>query len=323
MDWDGFGGGLELSDRSELTDTEVVAQVIYSPGRMDCLASPAASLTTAFEACYSALAGKGVGTFETLRIVQDLPSDSTTVRMRLKPEQADELQLTFLARGTLTILGWLATASPQLPDLARAIQVLANGTLPEGIRAPAQADLIRAVAAIQELRTAIPNAESIKVVMHRGAADFDLSAAELDLGSLLAKTLLRSPDGEMILIVEEPDYSRSGRWGLRHGSQRLEAKCDSGAIVDAFYRRAIDIRPGDALRCRVRIDRSYDSDNELLSEDLSIVEIVGIVSDETGKLPAIIEAQPATEFRRGNEDGNVIELEGDFGILTLREIPIN
>ena len=63
MDWDGFGGGLELSDRSELTDTEVVAQVIYSPGEMDCLASPAGSLAIAFEACYSALAGTGVGAF--------------------------------------------------------------------------------------------------------------------------------------------------------------------------------------------------------------------------------------------------------------------
>jgi hypothetical protein len=345
MKVDGFDGGLELSDRSDLNDTDVVAQVIHAPGKMAGFGFQTSSFATAFEACYAALAGFSVGSFEPLRIIQDLAGESTTLWMRLEPSgpelrpgTADDLRLTFLARGTLTILGWLATPAPEMPDLCRAIHVLANGTLPPKSRVPTQHDLVTAVAALQDLKAALPDVETVKVILHRGAADFDIQAPPLDLDALLRKTLLKSAEGEMILIVEEPDYARSGKWSLRHGTQRVEARCDSGPIVDAFYRRSLDIRPGDALRCRVRIDRSYDFDNELLSEKLNIVEIVGILSEEVGELPVKFEAQepPARDPEPRDQpdrtvtghvvsdDENILEqLEGEFGVLTLREIPIN
>lgn len=331
----GFDGRLELSDESELADTDIVAQVMYEPGTMDANELQVGCFEAAFQTCYSSLAGASIPGFETIRIIQDIKHGSTAVWLRLKASPtgltsyqnyADEMHLKFLARGTLTILGWLDTAAPEMSDLCRAIQALANGTLPVTTPVPTQRDLVRAVAALQVLKTSISNARTVKVLTHRGAADLDMQAPSLDLDMLVRKPLLKSSDGEMILIVEEPDYLRTGKWRLRHGTQHLEVKCDPGAIIDGFYRRTIDIRPGDALHCCVRVNRSYGSDNELLSEQLTIIRILEILSDDLLGTPTAVAVQEDHNEDSGPsaEQNRVLEqVEGAFGVLTLRQIPIN
>ena len=44
-----------------------------------------------------------------------------------------------------------------------------------------------------------------------------------------------------------------------------------------FQGRKIDIRPGDALRCKARIEMAYGFDNELIAERYFIEEVLAIV----------------------------------------------
>ena len=83
----------------------------------------------------------------------------------------------------------------------------------------------------------------------------------------------------------------AGQWQLKHGDTRTIAYCDPGTLLDRFYRRELDIRPGDALRCRVDFETSYGPDHEVLSERYRIVEI--------------LEVLPAARNEGGSEAGHV------------------
>ncbi|HKP26247.1 MAG TPA: hypothetical protein VJV39_20435, partial [Dongiaceae bacterium] len=50
-----------------------------------------------------------------------------------------------------------------------------------------------------------------------------------------------------------------------------------GTLLDRFYRRELDIRPGDALRCRVDIETAYAPDHEVLAERYRISEILEVL----------------------------------------------
>ena len=81
----------------------------------------------------------------------------------------------------------------------------------------------------------------------------------------------------MIFVVEMPDYQATGQWQLKHGDTRTIAYCESGTLLDKFYKRELDIRPGDALRCKVDLETLYGPDHEVLTERYRIVEIIEVL----------------------------------------------
>jgi hypothetical protein len=100
-----------------------------------------------------------------------------------------------------------------------------------------------------------------------------------------------------------PDYQGSREWKLKHGETRTIAHCEPGTLLDKFYKRDLDIRPGDALRCRVDFETSYGPDHEVLSERYRIVEILEVLpavrqsSEPAGSRPERApEHEPAEEF---------------------------
>lgn len=319
----------ELPDRPMLTDLDVVAQIVFASGRLpdDFLIG---RLEDALRQCYAALAGQPVGNFETRREIRDVGSGSIIVWFRFNLESARNPSvttpdLTVLNRGTLTILRWLAVPSPQLADLSRAIQVLVHDTFPGEAPMPSQRHIISAVASLQELQESIPDAGMIKFALHCGAAELPLGKAGINLDVLVGKAVMNGV-GEMILIVDRPDYARKGSWEFRHGQENIRAVCEPDPIVEGFHRRSVDIRPGDALRCRVRVERSYSADNMLLSEQFAVEEILAILSDDFTSPPSALEVtqEPRFSIAGDQSDDRIIErIEGDFGTLTLREIPVN
>jgi hypothetical protein len=88
----------------------------------------------------------------------------------------------------------------------------------------------------------------------------------------------------MIFVVEMPDYQAAGEWRLKHGDTHTIAYCEAGTLLDKFYRRELDIRPGDALRCKVDFETSYGPDHEVLAERYRIVEIIEVLPGD-GELP--------------------------------------
>ena len=55
-------------------------------------------------------------------------------------------------------------------------------------------------------------------------------------------------------------------WDFRYGNNSISARIEHVEWLGEFQKRRADVRPGDALRCRVRIEALYDHDNELMSE---------------------------------------------------------
>jgi hypothetical protein len=96
-----------------------------------------------------------------------------------------------------------------------------------------------------------------------------------------------------------PDYQASGQWQLKHGETRTTAIAEPGTLLDKFYRRELDIRPGDALRCKVDFETSYGPDHEVLAERSRITEILEVLpASRAGdsELPgAPATAEPARE----------------------------
>ena len=72
-------------------------------------------------------------------------------------------------------------------------------------------------------------------------------------------------------------------------------------------RRELDVRPGDALRCRVDFETSYGPDHEVLAERYRIVEILEVLpaSRSDGEL-----ATPRPDRARARQGAEELETAG-------------
>ena len=98
-----------------------------------------------------------------------------------------------------------------------------------------------------------------------------------DPRALLLSRKLVNHSADMIFVVEMPDYQGSGEWKLKHGDVRTTAVSEPGTLLDKFYRRELDVRPGDGLRCKVDFETLYGPDHEVLAERYRIVEILEVL----------------------------------------------
>ena len=95
----------------------------------------------------------------------------------------------------------------------------------------------------------------------------------------------------MVLVVRKPNYLGSRMWGFRHGSRPLSARIEDEAWLQGFQARRIEVRPGDAIRCRARIETAYGHDNELITER-HFIEQVHEVLENRYKQQTLINLNP-------------------------------
>ena len=179
--------------------------------------------------------------------------------------------LNLCARGTLAMLAWMdAPSALPLSDLQLAIKVLIEGTSiggPTGLAAPASAELIGAITAWQKAKDILYFVDRARLITKHGSADLDLERRIEDPKALLVDRTLVNPATDIIFVIELPDYDCTGQWRLKHGETHVTATCAPGTLLDRFYSRELDLRPGDALHCRVEFGTSYGPDHEVISED--------------------------------------------------------
>lgn len=283
---------------AELTDSDLVIEVVANSGaHRSPEVAQARRLQEAVEASYRALAGSVSVQVETVAVLEEVARRSLS--LWLKPRTAgaaateeESSLLKFLARGTLAIIAWLdGSTTHQLADLQQAIRVLAWGTSVTTSAhpvLPSSADLVSAVTAWQKAKTNLAAGSSVRISTNNGSVDLDLAKNVAEPGALLQARKLVNHSADMIFVVEMPDYQATGQWQLKHGGTHTVAYCEPGTMLDKFYRRELDIRPGDALRCRVDFETSYGPDHEVLTERYRIIEILEV-------LPAVrAEAQPGS-----------------------------
>ena len=283
---------------AELTDSDVVVEVVAAIGmRRATDVAPLQRVADAVEASYQALAGGMPVKLETVASLDEITKHSRSLWLRAKVDgdgalhdSGDASMLKFLARGTLAIIAWMDGSSTlQLADLQQAIRVLAWGTSitttsqPE---LPSSADLVNAISAWQQAKQGFGAGDRVRIITSNGSTNLDPTKTIVEPRALLQARKLNH-SAEMIFVVEMPDYQSSGQWVLKHGGTRTTAVAEPGTLLDRFYNRELDIRPGDALRCRVDIETAYAPDHEVLAERYRIVEILEV-------LPASRPENPAT-----------------------------
>lgn len=283
----------------ELGDGDVVVEVTgAAAGRVPDIAH-VRMLQHSIDASYRALAGSTPVEIETRAVVEEISKQSRSVWLRAQAG-GDASLLKFLARGTLAIIAWMdGSPTLQLADLQQAIRVLAWGTsitTTAHPMLPSSADLVSAIAAWQKAKNALADGNTVRIVTSNGSAELDLSKKIADPRTLLQARKLVNHSADMIFVVEMPDYQASGQWHLKHGETRTVAVAESGTLLDKFYRRELDIRPGDALRCKVDLETSYGPDHEVLSERYRIVEVLEILP--AARAADVQPLQPSPEPQR-------------------------
>jgi hypothetical protein len=274
---------------AELSDSDLVIEISSSEsGRQTLENGPVKGLREAVEASYRALAGELPVALETVAILEEVAKRNLSVWLRVHragdgalSDSSDGSLLKFLARGTLAIIAWMDGSSTlQLADLQQAIRVLAWGTSITTTAQPAlpsSSALVDAVSAWQNAKASLNPSDNVRIVTNTGAAKLDLTKKIDEPRALLLSRKLVNHSADIIFVVEMPDYQGSGQWLLKHGGTRTTAVAEPGTLLDRFYRRELDIRPGDALRCKVDLETSYGPDHEVLSERYRILEIVEVL----------------------------------------------
>jgi hypothetical protein len=272
---------------AELTDSDVVIEVVTSAAaRRPAEIVQVERFQDAVEASYRALAGLVPLQFETVAVLEEVARRSLSSWLRVRTANpaagGDEASLLkFLARGMLAIIAWMdGSATHELSDLQKAIRVLAWGTsitTTAQPMLPSSADLVSAIIAWQKAKAGVTAGASVRISTNNGSAALDLGKTIPEPRALLQARKLVNHSADMIFVVEMPDYQATGQWQLKHGGTRTLAHCEPGTLLDRFYRRELDIRPGDALRCRVDFETSYGPDHEVLSERYRIIEILEVL----------------------------------------------
>ena len=283
---------------AELTDSDLVIEVAASPAARKAPELKRAELIEdAVETSYRALAGSIQVQLETVAVLEEVAKRSLSLWLRVQTgggegEASDASLLKFLARGTLAIIAWMdGSPTLQLADLQQAIRVLAWGTSITTTAhpvLPSSSELVEAITVWQKAKSALGAGDSVRIVTNNGSAELDLSKRIADPRTLLLARKLVNHSADMIFVVEMPDYQASRQWPLKHGDTKTVAYCEPGTLLDKFYRRELDIRPGDALRCKVDFETSYGPDHEVLAERYRIVEILEVLpaSRSEGEIPA-------------------------------------
>jgi hypothetical protein len=286
----------EIQDRAafsdlieELTDSDLVIEVAASAGaRKAPDLKRAQRIEDAVETSYRALAGSIPVQLETVAVLEEVAKRSLSLWLRVQTqsggsegEASDASLLKFLARGTLAIIAWMdGSPTLQLADLQQAIRVLAWGTSITTTAhpvLPSSAELVDAISAWQRAKGAMGAGDSVRIITNNGSSELDLTKRIADPRTLLLARKLVNHSADLIFVVEMPDYQASRQWRLKHGETRTVAYCEPGTLLDKFYRRELDIRPGDALRCKVDFETSYGPDHEVLAERYRIVEILEVL----------------------------------------------
>jgi len=224
------------------------------------------------------------------------PIAATTERLLVNAERATS-EAASVRISCVTVAD--GSSTHQLADLQQAIRVLAWGTSVTTSAQPvlpSSADLVSAIAAWQKAKSGLTAGSSVRISTNNGSVELDLGKAISDPRSLLQARKLVNHSAEMIFVVEMPDYQATGQWQLKHGGTRSLAYSEPGNLLDKFYRRELDIRPGDALRCRVDFETSYGPDHEVLSERYRIVEILEVLPAARGA--DVQPLQPSEPARR-------------------------
>jgi hypothetical protein len=233
---------------------------------------------------------------ETVLVLEDIQVGSikTWLRNALTATEDDALKTLdwkplvgkYLVRAKYAVIRWIDDDSQprRLPDLRREIQQIAAETdvrhLPD-YAAPSPTALTNAIRDFQSVKDRLVPGDRARLLTHDGDLEMNLSVSFQieDIEALAVARTIETPASEMILAVKKPDYLGTSKWELRHGKRTISAKIEDANWLGRFQGRQVDVRPGDALQCTVKIEMLYGFDNELISERYTVLKVIEVLAN--------------------------------------------
>lgn len=256
-------------------------------------------LISAFERLDKSLVYSLDPSIETVLLLEDIQAGSLKIWLRDRLSNTEDQALyeldwrpmvgRYLVAAKYAYVEWINDETERsrpgsLSDLRKRFMELARKTDLHRIPAygvPSAADLIASTDDMKRALGKLDKGDKAAFISDDGTASFDLSIdwEGLEVADLAVKETIDSPPSTMILGVKRPDYLGEAQWEFRHGRRTIRAKIEDADWLARFQGRGIDVRPGDALRCKVKQQIKYGYDNELIAEIFTISKVEEVLEN--------------------------------------------
>lgn len=288
---------VEFSDRQPTVDADIVLKINYDPmiGSAARAFEIAAQLIHSLEDMDRVLAQTIHIDLETALIVEDLEKSSLRIFLRnvlrgipddaLKDLNVKQLIGHYLVKAKYAAIRWLdepENSRRSITDLTEEVARIAKETdvrhLPD-YPPPNPARFAQPLDKFQEVKKQLNANESLTITLDRSEYTVNLESDWLPSESLAddasEKELMNESD--LFLIIGKPDFIGNAKWSFKHGKRSISLRVDDEDWLSDFRAGAYPIRPGDALRVRVRYTHKYDGKGNLLSSDETIIKVFEII----------------------------------------------
>lgn len=220
--------------------------------------------------------------------MREIPDDA------LKDADVKKLIGHYLLKAKYAAIRWLDEPEEdhrKIADLTEEVARLARETdlrrLPD-YPPPNPARLAQPLDRFQEAKAKFDRNESLTITL--GREDYEvrldrtwLPSERLDEGGS-EKELVNEQD--IFLIIATPVFIGNAKWSFKHGRKALSLRIDDEGWIKDFRSGRYPIKPGDALRVRLRGTHRYDGKGNLIGSEEIIVKVFEVIEgpEPTGDL---------------------------------------
>ena len=266
---------------------------VKSPQRIFAAASDCIS---ALQACDHMLLRSFPGSIQPVFVLEQVETGSLKMWLRQALEAVEDDALKnldwkpavgrYLVKGKYLLLKHLEgkTSLPSKKDLqeiSEGLHQLAKDT--DALRLPAyskvtEVDIAEHARILSSSLSRLQPGESVSMTGDDGEStvNADFLVTDEDINKLLVEQTLENTS-DLILMVRKPDFLGETKWEFRFNRRNLSVSIVDKDWLSKFQSGDIDIRPGDALRVRMREKVSYDRNGEVVDEEREIVDVVSVI----------------------------------------------
>lgn len=287
----------------ESPDGDIVLTIKFdptgSPARVFAIAS---ELVAAFESFDRTILRSVDSGIETTFILEDVQRSSLKVVLKNLLTMADDDAIksldwkpivgNFLLRAKYAALRWCdqdpeVGGAPSLSDLTEEVERLARETdvrhLPD--YAPVnRSRMTQSLEGFQRAKRHFRSNEQLTVTLGRDEYEVQTNRtwSPSEFEEIVGEQELEN-EVDLVLVIRKVDFLGKSKWHFKHGKRTIEVHVRDVEWLDEFHGGMYALKPGDALKVRVRFIYKYGSNGELLDEDVEILKVFSVVSALPGQ----------------------------------------
>jgi len=297
---------VEIFDDERDFEADIILKIDYkeTKGSASRAFEIAADLIKSLEDMDSVLSQSIHSKIETSLVLEDLQKSSLKIFLKnalkelpddaLKELNAKKVVGHFLVKAKYAAIKWLDSPDDEqhkISDLTEEIARLAKETdvrhLPD-YPPPNPIRLAQSLDRLQETKSKFDQGESLVITLGEDEYEVNLDRHWLPSENLEAieEESSLSNEHDLFLIIRKPDFFGNTKWAFKHGKIALSLYIEDEKWLEDFRKGRFPIKPGDALRVRVRVEHSYDSKGNLINSNEVITKVFDVIegSGETGGL---------------------------------------